>query len=314
MKNKQSLNWFLDAGLLVGFLAAFFLDWTGVDLHQWLGIGLGMVAGYHLLAHWSWVKSVTARLISQAGTLSRSSAQTRARQYYWIDASLLVGFGFILFTGLVISTWLNLDLAQYAVWVDVHVFSSIATLAVLVLKIGLHWRWVIVTAQRMFVKPSRPVRQHQPVIGSFVRAPVEAVAPKSAPLTRRHFIGLMGMVGMSAWAAINNVFSGQESARAEALPGGNSAPTTPLGAAAAVVGPSTAVETVPSVQAAPVPTATTTTKQGTVLATPTASASAGSVTGGSCRVQCSKRCSYPGKCRKYVDRNNNKKCDLGECL
>jgi hypothetical protein len=124
----------------------------------------------------------------------------------------------------------------------------------------------------------------------------------------------MGMVGMSAWAAINNVFSGQESARAEALPGGNSAPTTPLGAAAAVVGPSTAVETVPSVQAAPVPTATTTTKQGTVLATPTASASAGSVTGGSCRVQCSKRCSYPGKCRKYVDRNNNKKCDLGECL
>jgi len=29
--------WILDAALLVGFLALFHLDWTGLALHEWLG-------------------------------------------------------------------------------------------------------------------------------------------------------------------------------------------------------------------------------------------------------------------------------------
>ena len=33
-----------------------------------------------------------------------------------------------------------------------------------------------------------------------------------------------------------------------------------------------------------------------------------------CVVLCPNGCSYPGRCRRYVDSNNNQRCDLGECL
>jgi hypothetical protein len=33
----------------------------------------------------------------------------------------------------------------------------------------------------------------------------------------------------------------------------------------------------------------------------------------SCVVQCGRRCSFPGHCRRYTDTNGNNRCDLGEC-
>jgi hypothetical protein len=34
----------------------------------------------------------------------------------------------------------------------------------------------------------------------------------------------------------------------------------------------------------------------------------------SCTVRCGKNCSYPGHCHRYVDTNNNGRCDLSECI
>ncbi|MGQ9682032.1 MAG: hypothetical protein ACUVX9_05820 [Anaerolineae bacterium] len=33
-----------------------------------------------------------------------------------------------------------------------------------------------------------------------------------------------------------------------------------------------------------------------------------------CTVRCPNGCSFPGRCRRYTDQNNNGRCDLGECL
>ena len=38
MNTKQKTRWWVDAVLFAGFIATFFLDLTGVELHQWLGI------------------------------------------------------------------------------------------------------------------------------------------------------------------------------------------------------------------------------------------------------------------------------------
>ena len=61
--NKQKHNWLIDAALFTGFLLSFWLELTGVAVHQWLGIAIGAVAGYHLLKHWAWVKSVTRAVL-----------------------------------------------------------------------------------------------------------------------------------------------------------------------------------------------------------------------------------------------------------
>jgi len=38
-------NWWIDAVLLGSFLVAFFMALTGLSLHQWLGLAVGVLAG-----------------------------------------------------------------------------------------------------------------------------------------------------------------------------------------------------------------------------------------------------------------------------
>ncbi len=170
--NKQKHNWLIDAALFIGFLLSFWLELTGVALHQWLGVVIGVGAGYHLLTHWTWVKSVTSRFFKQ------TSAQ--ARRYYVVDATVLIGLAMIIVTGLVISTWLNLTLTNYSTWWTVHVIASLGTLAAIVIKLGLHWRWIIATARR-YIFPPRP-------------------QPAGNGLDRREFLRLMS--GVSVFAVI----------------------------------------------------------------------------------------------------------------
>ena len=65
MHSKHTSHWLIDAVLFTGLIAAFFLDLTGLELHQWIGISGGALALYHLLAHWQWVGAVTERLLRQ---------------------------------------------------------------------------------------------------------------------------------------------------------------------------------------------------------------------------------------------------------
>ena len=260
--HKQSFNWILDAGLLLGFLLAFFLNLTGLDLHQWLGVGLGVFAGYHLLRHWDWVRAVTAKFFS--------STSPRVLAYYTLDAALLLGFGLIVSTGIAISNWLSLAAGIYSVWKNLHVYASVITLLLVVLKIGLHWRWIVKTASRIFQAgqdaPARP-------------QPRAALASAPAAINRRHFLALMGVVGVAAWAAVGNVFTDQQTVQAEAL---SSSATGTSGTTAA----SSAASTTSNI-----PNSTT-----------------------SCALRCDKHCSYPGRCRRYTDIKGNGKCDLSECV
>ena len=81
---KQKTNWIIDAALFAGFLMAFFLDWTGLEWHQWLGITLGGMALYHLVIHWRWVTAVLSRF--------RGRTRSQNRLYFLLDGSILTGF------------------------------------------------------------------------------------------------------------------------------------------------------------------------------------------------------------------------------
>ncbi len=60
---KPKMHWIADAILFTSFVMSFFLNLTGLALRQWLGIGIGGLALYHLIVHWKWVETVTQRFL-----------------------------------------------------------------------------------------------------------------------------------------------------------------------------------------------------------------------------------------------------------
>lgn len=260
MNSKQNNRWMLDLALFTGFLACFFLDLTGVGLHQWLGIAGGIVAGYHLVSHSSWVAAVTRRFFGKTSF--------QAKLYYAVDAVLLVGFLTIIGSGIVISTWLNLSLTSYAAWQALHVAASISTLITIVLKIAMHYKWIVSTARKTF--------KRQAVY------PVRASIPENPAAGRREFLKVMGVVGAASFVAIGSTVNSLQSTQS-----GQSSSTT---------------------------TAASESSSSDLLSIGRSLFSSVSGTSSSaCSVQCGRRCSYPGHCRKYVDSNANGRCDLGEC-
>ncbi len=248
-KGSRMWKWITAAALLIGFLVTFFLDWTGLEWHQWIGVALGALAAYHGWVHRTWVVSVARRLLGNTGGLGPL--------YFLIDAGLLAGFSVIVATGLVISSWLNLALTGYAAWLNVHVSAAVLTLVLVVVKVGTHWRWIVTTWRAEMAALAGP----DPV--AVVAAPVRSVRP-----SRREFLGLMGMVGAAALLASAQALSG----------------VTSQASAAESAGTEVSVST-----------------------------NGGTAAAATCTVQCDRRCSYPGHCRRYTDTNGNGRCDWGEC-
>lgn len=189
---RQRSNWLLDVLLFGGFVLAMLLDVTGLAVHQWLGIAVAVVAGYHLARHWKWVKTVGARFFG------RTTA--RARWSYVVDAALLAGLFAIAFTGLVISSWFRLNLANYEAWRTVHVLLSVATLVLIVVKIGMHWRWIVSTTRRVLAPPPA------------APAAVGQLEPVPVRVGRRDFLGLMAGVGVVSLVAGSRALMGDAAA------------------------------------------------------------------------------------------------------
>lgn len=298
-KNQQTSNWWIDALMFAGYLLCFYLDLTGVIGHQWLGVGIGVLMVLHTWLHWDWVHAVSSHLLK--GTNGKN------RWYFLIDVLLLFGFIVILETGVVISTWLNLNLPNYPAWLDIHLYASYITLVLLVLKVGLHWRWVVNTTARIF-----RLRNGNVPAGKLAPVPVTVRSDKGA-IDRRRFLGLMGVVGAGSVLAVANVV------RANALLSDatdESVVAMGLTDQVAEQASATATSTTPveettvakkTATATPVvePTATATVE-------PTAAPTQAVVT--ACQVRCPRGCAYPGHCRRYTDQNGNRLCDLGECL
>jgi amino acid transporter len=196
-------------------------------------------------------------------------------------ALVMLGFAMILLTGLLISTWLDLPLYDLAAWTHIHLMVSVFTLLLVVLKLILHWRWI-----------SNAVRRHvfDPV---FIRND----SVRSVPVDRRDFLKLTGFLGAATVLTVHGLFDQPAEGQAQSTSESAAEEINPQPAETA------AASTQPAVSAAEGAAADT---PAPVLPAATAEPA--------CVVRCPNGCSYPGRCRRYVDLNGNNLCDNGECL
>lgn len=263
MNTKQKTNWWIDLALFTGFITTFFLDITGVEVHQWIAFFIGALAAYHLFIHRAWVGAVSKRFFV------RTSRQ--ARIYYIFDVLLLLGFAIIGVTGLIISTWLNLSLSNFTTWLNIHITISIATLVALLLKLTFHWRWIVRSTRQIWAEP---------VMASAKNAATQPVRAGSNHMGRREFLHVMGVMGVASFLALANASK-------------------------------SLAETVATIDAITIEEADAQTISDAVTPSNQSSSSSSS---SNCTVRCRKACSFPGHCHRYVDTNNNNRCDFGECV
>ena len=52
---RTRVDFWFDLILLIGFTIAYSYGFTGIGIHEWLGIALGAALLLHLTLHWEWV-------------------------------------------------------------------------------------------------------------------------------------------------------------------------------------------------------------------------------------------------------------------
>ena len=311
MRNKQVFYWVVDLIILASLVLEYELDWTGLQVHELLGLAVFGIMLVHLLTHWRWVITVTGKVFE-----SVSSVSSKATFCYVINAALLFLFSSIVITGLIISSLLNLPLAMqsYEFWRFLHVSVSYLTLVMVGLKLATHWKWIVNTTTRKIFRGKKDV-------------PVVAAKADSSSVSRRQFMaqtcvfsGAMVIAGVSyaAWMK-KNLFADDSTVQAAStsVEAATAEPqiiyvtATPeqqvaAEAATVVTEESSTVIEQPVVIATAVPTAIPT-------AIPTSvRPAAASSSSGTTSVRCNRGCSYPGHCRRYEDTNGNNICDLSE--
>jgi Domain of unknown function (DUF4405) len=152
---RTRFDFWLDGLLLVAFTLAYSLGFTGIAVHEWLGIGLGLVLLVHLTLHWDWVIRITVKLLRPGG---------RERFVWLVNLLLLVSMTLCIASGVLISEvalpQLGIHLPASPFWRQMHDITATLTLILVPIHAALRWRWIVGVARRFAAW--RPGRSGQP--------------------------------------------------------------------------------------------------------------------------------------------------------
>jgi hypothetical protein len=147
---RTRLDFWLDAALLVAYTLAYSLGFTGLAVHEWLGLGLGLALLVHLTLHWDWVVRTSRRLVGRNG---------RDRVIWLVNLALLITMTLCVASGIAISRvalWsLGLSVPGGAFWSQMHSTTATLTLILVPVHAALRWRWVVAVARRLVSRRSR---------------------------------------------------------------------------------------------------------------------------------------------------------------
>jgi hypothetical protein len=139
---RTRLDFLLDGLLLVAYTFAYSLGFTGIAVHEWLGIGLGVVLLVHLTLHWDWVIRTTGKLVRRGGR----------ERFVWLVNLLLLSMTLCIASGILISQvalpGLGITLPGSSFWRQMHDTTATLTLILVPVHAALRWRWIVGVGRR----------------------------------------------------------------------------------------------------------------------------------------------------------------------
>jgi hypothetical protein len=135
----------LDMMLLVAFTLDYSFQFTGLAVHEWVGLIFVILVPVHLVQHWDWVVRTTRRL------LRHRHGREAVR---WVtDLLLLPVMVLCVASGLLISRSalpaLGITPRQDAFWDGLHTTSADVCMALVALHVALSWRWAWSVTRRL---------------------------------------------------------------------------------------------------------------------------------------------------------------------
>jgi len=151
-RDRTKLNLFLDVGLVLFFAVEMEVHFTGLPLHELLGLLFAAVVVVHLVLHWDWVVSITRTFFRKLIHESRLN--------YVLNLLLFIDVLVVMVTGIAVSETLGLHFGLgNATLTDtqvVHAFSSHLCLVLTALHVALHWKWIVTNAGKYLLRLPTP--------------------------------------------------------------------------------------------------------------------------------------------------------------
>jgi cytochrome b561 len=156
-KRRVSRRLILDVAVDVVLLLAFTIDsntsFTGISVHEWLGIGFGCAFMIHLALHWEWTLRTARRLVA------RNSGERRDRARWFVDLLLYVVLGATVVSGWYVSRYagpaLGVKRIREPFFRDLHGTVANISVVLVAIHLGLNWRWLRATWIRFRRRPGR---------------------------------------------------------------------------------------------------------------------------------------------------------------
>jgi cytochrome b len=146
---RLKITFWLDATLLVSICALQTVRFTGLVLHEWLGLAMvGMVLA-HLVFAWSWIASQSRRFFTLQSI--------RARINYLLNLGLFSAVTAVIFSGILISQKAIPTLTGTKAapdmdwrWDTLHNQFSVIVLMLVGFHLAINWEWVLAAGQKIF--------------------------------------------------------------------------------------------------------------------------------------------------------------------
>ncbi|HEY6308205.1 MAG TPA: DUF4405 domain-containing protein [Candidatus Angelobacter sp.] len=147
---RLKIAFWLDVMLLVSLCALQAVSFSGLALHEWLGLAIVGVIFVHMLLSWSWIASQSRRLFA--------AQSARARINYILNLSLFASVTATIFSGIRISQHAipALTGASSAVmdwpWDTLHRQFSSAVLILSGFHLAINWEGALAAGQKVLLR------------------------------------------------------------------------------------------------------------------------------------------------------------------